>query len=136
MDTKKITTTSRSPSYTSVKNAEDVNEDPEAQMIESEKAKKAPLTLRTNRIIVICILVSVLGLAIVLLIHFQPWCIEESPMVLDIKNQTEATTELIQVGKRSQDHDLQYHWHFPEKKYQSINVAALNIISYDEQISD
>ena len=112
MDAKKITTTSRSPSYTSVKNAEDVNEDPEAQMIESEKAKKAPLTLRTNRIIVICVLVSVLGLAIVLLIHFQPWCIEESPMVLDIKNQTEATTELIQVGKRSQDHDLQYHWPF------------------------
>ena len=123
MDTKKITTTSRSPSYTSVKNAEDVNEDPEAQMIESEKkAKKNPLTLRTNRIIVICVLVSVLGLAIVLLIHFQPWCIEESPMVLDIKNQTEATTEMIQVGKRSQHHDLQYHWHFPEKKYQSINV--------------
>ena len=113
MDAKKITTTSRSPSYTSVKNAEDVNEDPEAQMIESEKkAKKNPLTLRTNRIIVICVLVSVLGLAIALLIHFQPWCIEESPMVLDIKNQTEATTELIQVGKRSQDHDLQYHWPF------------------------
>ena len=113
MDAKKITTTSRSPSYTSVKNAEDVNEDPEAQMIDSEKkAKKNPLTLRTNRIIVICVLVSVLGLAIALLIHFQPWCIEESPMVLDIKNQTEATTEMIQVGKRSQHHDLQYHWPF------------------------
>ena len=123
MDAKKITTTSRSPSYSSVKNAEDVTEDPEAQMIDSEKAKKSHLTLSTNRIIVICVLVSVLGLAIVLLIHFQPWCIEESPMVLDIKNQTEATTELIQVGKLSQHHDLQYHWHFPEKKYQLIDVA-------------
>ena len=131
MDVKKTT---RSSSYESV-NA-DVTEDPEAQIIDSKKANKIPLTLSTNKIIVICVLASVLGLGIALSIHFQPWTTEESPTMLDIKNQTETTTELIQVGQRSQHYDLRYHWHFPEKKYQSINVAAVNIISYDEQISD
>ena len=106
MDVKLTKCTTLSTSYTSINKTDsadptDPSEDPEAQMIDSKEAKKT-FTLRTNLIILICVLAAISGLGIALLIHFhcQPWTSEEPPLMLDIKNnQTDATTELIQVGK-------------------------------------